>query len=227
MTDFLWPEWPAPSNVRAAMTTRACGSLGTDAVAPDLRRLRDALRLPGEPFWLKQVHGTRVAELPMSTDLEADASFSAQAGVVCVARSADCLPVLFCDDSGSVVAAAHAGWRGLAAGVLEATVRALPVQPQKLMAWMGAAIGPAAFEVGTEVRDAFVGADPAAASAFEAHAPEKYRADIFSLARLRLRAAGVSRVYGGGLCTYCDATRFFSHRRDRSTGRMAALIWQD
>lgn len=222
------------------MTTRAGGvsqgayaslnlgaHVGDDAAAvrENRRLLREALKLPSPPVWLQQVHGARVVELPSAADAEADASYTTLKNAVCVVQSADCLPVLFCDDQGSVVAAAHAGWRGLAAGVLENTVRALPVKPSSLMAWMGAAIGPAAFEVGEEVRDAFVRVDSAAASAFENPAPGKYLADLFQLARLRLRAAGVSRIYGGGVCTYCDATRFFSHRRDAVTGRMAALIW--
>ncbi len=222
------------------MTTRAGGvsqgayaslnlgaHVGDDAAAvrENRRLLREALKLPAPPVWLQQVHGARVVELPSATDTEADASYTTLKNIVCVVQSADCLPVLFCDDQGSVVAAAHAGWRGLSAGVLENTVRALAVKPSSLMAWMGAAIGPAAFEVGEEVRDAFVRVDSAAASAFGQLAPGKYLADLFQLARLRLRAAGINRIYGGGLCTYCDATRFFSHRRDSVTGRMAALIW--
>lgn len=224
MSDFIYPDWPAPVNVLAAMTTRASGSL------------REALSLPGEPQWLKQVHGIKVIEKLSPSPLvgegrqrgdfevEADASFTTQHNVVCAVQSADCLPVLFCDDAGCVVAAAHAGWRGLAAGVLQETVRALPVKPGTLMAWMGAAIGPAAFEVGEDVRAAF--ATAADAAAFERQTPGKYLANLYLLARLRLQSAGVSRIYGGGLCTYCDATRFFSYRRDKTSGRMAALIWR-
>ncbi len=239
--EFLWPDWPAPANVGAAMSTRIGGAsagpyasfnlgmrVGDDAaaVASNRRALRAALKLPAEPAWLNQVHSSRVLALPAADGGEADASVTRGSGIVCVAMSADCLPVLLCDDAGTVVAAAHAGWRGLAAGVLEAAVRALAVNPASLMAWMGAAIGPAAFEVGTEVRAAFVQADAAAAQAFAPSESGRFMADLFLLARLRLRAAGVTRVYGGGLCTYCDATRFFSHRRDAVTGRMAALIWR-
>ena len=209
----LLPDWPAPPNVRGLMTTRH-----TDLAT---------LGLPEEPRWLKQVHGTRVVELPGARgEPEADASFTTQPGVVCVAKSADCLPVLLCDDAGTVVAAAHAGWRGLAAGVLEATVRALPVEPASLMAWFGAAIGPESFEVGAEVRAAFVAVDPRAAAAFApGPAPGKHFADLYALARQRLASAGVTRVSGGGRDTLREAATFHSFRRDGSGGRMAALAW--
>ncbi len=242
MSDFLWADWPAPANVRAVMTTRTGGvSLGPysslnlggrggddpAAVSENRRRAFAKLKVPAPPGWLHQVHGSQVVCAPLhGREPDADAVFSLEPNVVCLVQTADCLPVLFCDDTGTVVAAAHAGWRGLAAGVLEETVRTMPVPPQKLLAWMGAAIGPAAFEVGAEVREAFLHNDAAAASAFKESSPGKYLADIFLLARQRLHAAGVSRIYGGGVCTYCDATRFFSYRRDRVTGRMAALIWR-
>lgn len=212
--DVLVPDWPAPPNVRGLMTTRH-----TDLAA---------LGLPGEPRWLKQVHGTRVVELAPggAAAPEADASFTTAPGVVCVAKSADCLPVLLCDDAGTVVAAAHAGWRGLAAGVLEATVRALPARPASLMAWLGAAIGPASFEVGAEVLEAFVAVDPGASSAFvPGPAPGKHFADLYALARLRLAAAGVTRVSGGGRDTLRETATFHSFRRDGTGGRMAALAW--
>ena len=236
---LLRPDWPAPGPVRAAMTTRAGGvstgpyeslNLGTGGddparVAENRRRLREALQLPGEPRWLRQVHGPKVVRAA-GDETEADASFTTAPGVVCVAQAADCLPVLFCDDAGSVVAAAHAGWRGLAAGVLEATVRALPVKPTALMAWLGAAIGPQSFEVGAEVRGAFVTVDAKATAAFApGPAPGKYFADLYVLARRRLAAAGVTRVFGGGLDTLLERERFFSFRRDGSCGRMAALVW--
>ncbi len=231
--DLIVPDWPAPARVRAAMTTRAL-----DVARPeDRRRLREALQLPAEPGWLKQVHGTNVARLSPSPRLrgegwgegraEADASFTTDPDTVCVAMAADCLPVLFCDDAGSVVAAAHAGWRGLAAGVLEATVQALPAPPRSLMAWMGAAIGPASFEVGAEVREAFLARDGGAAGCFTPRpAPGKFLADLYALARRRLAAAGVTRVYGGGLDTLREPSRFYSYRRDGETGRMAALVWR-
>lgn len=220
---MLVPDWPAPAKVRAAMTTRAL-----DLARPaDRARLREQLALPSEPGWLKQVHGTTVARLPAEGRPEADAAVATAPGVVCAAMAADCLPVLFCDDAGSVVAVAHAGWRGLSAGVLEATVRAMPVPPASLMAWMGAAIGPASFEVGAEVREAFLARDPGAADCFKSRpAQGKFLADLYALARRRLAATGVTRVYGGGLDTLREPARFFSYRRDGETGRMAALIWR-
>jgi polyphenol oxidase len=241
--NLLRPDWPAPPNVGAAMTTRAGGvsqqsyhslNLGANGddpahVAENRRRLRAALDLPGEPVWLRQVHGVQVvdaARVKAGDAPEADASFTTEPGVVCAVQAADCLPVLLCDDAGTVVAAAHAGWRGLCAGVLEATVRALPARPDALMAWLGAAIGPQSFEVGAEVRDAFVAVDPAAAAAFApGRAEGKFMADLYALARQRLAAAGVLRVSGGGLDTLREPGRFFSYRRDGRCGRMAALAW--
>lgn len=238
---LLRPDWPAPARVRAAVTTRAGGispqpyaslNLGVhvgdelNRVLQNRERLRSALQLASEPVWLKQVHGTVVAQLPAAPDtLEADASCTATAGAVCAILTADCLPVLFCDDAGTVVGAAHAGWRGLLAGVLENTVQAMHRPASQLMAWLGPAIGPQAFEVGSEVREAFVARDPAAAQAFVAGAPGKYWADLYLLARQRLQQRGMTRVYGGDLCTVRDAERFYSFRRDGVTGRMASLIW--
>ena len=253
--DWLRPDWPAPAHVHAGMTTRAGGvsrppwdtmnpaaHVGDDpaAVAENRRILRAAL--PAEPLWLNQVHGVAVAgcgevagcpgeaagpEAPC-----ADASIARQAGQVCAVLTADCLPVLFCDRAGSVVAAAHAGWRGLVSGVLEATVARMAVPPGEIMAWLGAAIGPEAFEVGDEVREAFISRHPLAAVAFRPAlpgtldgAPRKWLADLYALARIHLAAVGVAEVYGGGLCTHADARRFFSYRRDGVTGRMASLIW--
>lgn len=240
--EFLQADWPSPTTVRTAVTLRSGGvssgpyatlnlgdHVGDDAghVAENRRRLQSGLQLPAEPRWLRQVHGTQVAALDAPDPAaEADASWTTNRGVICAILTADCLPVLICDRDGRVVAAAHAGWRGLAAGVLEATVRALPVVPAQLLAWLGPAIGPAAFEVGAEVRAAFIAADPAAAADFSANASGKFHADLFALARRRLRAAGVTAIYGGGLCTHGDARRFFSHRRDHLCGRMATLIWR-
>jgi YfiH family protein len=238
---FIHPDWPAPAGVRAAMTTRGGGvsrgpyaslNLGGSgdepaAIAENRRRLAAALGLPAAPCWLRQVHGSRVLRLPAGADLPAaDAAFTQAAGVVCAVQAADCLPVLLCDDAGQTVAAAHAGWRGLAAGVLEATVGALPVAPPCLLAWLGPAIGAEAFEVGAEVRAQFLERDAAAEPSFRpGAAPGKYHADLFELARQRLRRAGVTRIYGGGDSTHADAARFYSYRRDGVTGRMAALIW--
>lgn len=239
--DLIFADWSAPPNVRAACTTRVGGvsvgpwaglnmgrSGGDDsaAVSENRRRVRAALNLPAEPCWLRQVHGIRVAHMPQdAAEPEADASTTTAAGVVCAVQAADCLPVLLCDAGGSVVGAAHAGWRGLSAGVLEATVAAMAVPPARLLAWLGPAIGPEAFEVGEEVRQAFVAADVAAAAAFRAGAPGKHYADLWMLARQRLRRAGVERISGGGLSTHADPARFYSYRRDGVTGRMAALVW--
>jgi YfiH family protein len=232
------PDWPAPERVKSLMTTRAGGvsnppwaslnlgdHVGDDPahVAANRARLRE--QLPAEPGWLRQVHSARVVELGREANFEADASFTRQTGQVCAVLTADCLPVLFCDRAGSVVAAAHAGWRGLAGGVLEATVAAMQVPPGGLLAWMGAAIGPQAFEVGDDVCDAFVDRHPEAAAAFVPHAPGKWLADIYQLARIRLHHAGVQAIYGGGRCTFSEADSFYSYRRDGVTGRMASLIW--
>lgn len=241
--DWLLPAWPAPPGVRACMTTRAGGvSEGIYAslnlaghvgdrpghVAENRRRLRARLGLPAEPAWLRQVHGYRVVDAAAAgLDEEADASMAREPGRVCAVLTADCLPVLFCDRAGSRVAAAHAGWRGLAAGVLEETLAALAVAPADVLVWLGAAIGPGHFEVGDEVRLAFTARHPRAAAAFRPGRPGKWFADLYALARLRLAAAGVTQVYGGGLCTHADAARFYSYRRDGETGRMAALIWID
>ncbi len=240
--DIIRPQWPAPARVRAFCTGRQGGvstgpwsslNLGARsgddpaAVAENRRRLVRELNLPSEPVWLNQVHGTDVVALPAErSEPMADASFSLVSEQICVVLTADCLPVLFCDDAGKAVAAAHAGWRGLAAGVIEATVTALPAPATTLMAWLGPAIGPEAFEVGDEVRAAFVSQDKQAALAFRpSQRSEHWYADLFMLARLRLANSGVGRVFGGGVSTHADAQHFFSHRRDRVTGRQAAMIW--
>ena len=195
-----------------------------DVVDANRRLLR--LFLPAEPKWLNQVHGITVVDAATITHpVEADASVVTSPRCVSAVMVADCLPILFADRTGSVVASAHAGWRGLAAGVIENTVRALDTPPQSLLAYLGPAIGPSAFEVGNEVRDVFVAVDHAASYAFHPHKPGKWLADLFVLARQRLARAGLVNVYGGGQCTYSDPARFFSHRRDKVSGRMAALIW--
>jgi YfiH family protein len=238
---MIYPHWPAPDRVRAVTTTRSGGvslppydSLNlaehvgdaSAAVHENRRRLRQQLELPAEPVWLNQVHGTRVVDAAgCPQHPTADASFSQRSGAVCAVMTADCLPVLFCDRGGSAVAAAHAGWRGLAAGVLEATVAALAIEPEQLLVWLGPAIGPAAFEVGAEVRERFVARQASAVSAFVARANGQWLADIYQLARIRLQAAGVNAIYGGGWCTYSDREQFYSFRRDRTTGRTASLIW--
>ena len=241
---LITPDWPAPAGVRAASTTRAGGvsvppfhhlNLGLrsgddpEAVTENRRRVENNLDLPEAPRWLAQVHGTEVAAAEAVTPdrTEADAVCTDRPGVVCAVLTADCLPVLLCDRAGTAVAAAHAGWRGLAAGVLENAVAAMGRPGQELMAWLGPAIGPEAFEVGDEVRAAFMTADPGAESAFRPSPAGRWLADLYTLARRRLAACGVQQVHGGGLCTYTDQERFHSYRRDGASGRMASLIWME
>ena len=241
---LIVPEWPAPARVRAVATTRAgggsTGSYATlnlgDHVGDDPARVQDnrkqltnALGLTRDPWWLHQVHGTAVVTAgdgpPRPT---ADASLTSEIGLACVVLTADCLPVLFCNRAGTLVAAAHAGWRGLAGGILEATVAALSragAPPPELLAWLGPAIGPAAYEVGADVRDAFLHADPAAGPCFSPTRPGHWLLDLYAAARLRLAQAGVTAVWGGGLCTHAQPERFYSHRRDGVTGRQATLVW--
>lgn len=242
MTEVITPDWPAAEGVCAASTLRTGGisaapfdtfnlssHVGDDPerVAENRRRLREALQLGSEPAWLYQVHGTHVVHAREASEApQADAVIADQPDQICAVLTADCLPVLFASRNGQRVAAAHAGWRGLAAGVLEATVQALAVPPGELMAWLGPAIEPEHFEVGGEVRDAFVARDPAAASAFVPHTGGKWLADLCALARLRLERAGVTDVHGGGWGTFRDRRQFFSHRRDGRCGRMATLIWR-
>jgi YfiH family protein len=238
--DWIVPDWPAPPGVRAFVTTRAGGvspapydslNLGRRTADADdnTARNRGILRaaLPSDPVWLNQVHGAAVVEAgPAAQDASADASFTAHPGVVCAVMTADCMPVLFASRDGSRVAAAHAGWRGLAGGVLEATAAALAVPGPGLIAWLGPAIGPDHFEVGEDVWQAFCAGDAAAATAFRPYPgrPGKWLCDLYALARRRLAALGIES-FGGGACTVADP-RFFSHRRDRGlTGRMAAVVW--
>jgi len=192
--------------------------------------------LPSEPVWLSQVHGARVIDLDAAADearlgagaagpIEADASFTRRPGRVCAILTADCLPILLASDTGDLAAAAHAGWRGLAGGVVEAAVRALPVPPRKLLAWLGPAIGPQHFEVGAEVREALLQTDPKAEGAFAPNARGRFMADLAQLAHRRLAALGVDRIYGSGQCTFHHPDKYFSHRRDGVTGRQATLIW--
>lgn len=238
--DWLTADWPAPAKVKTLITTRKGGvseapydSFNLGAHVGDLPEHvslnRETLRrfVPEEPAWLNQVHGTRVVNAADVTETppEADASVSRTPDAVCVIMTADCLPVLLTSRDGSVVGAAHAGWRGLCDGVIEATVSAMNEPAANLMAWLGPAIGPDAFEVGAEVRAAFMAHDSAAAQAFTDIGEGKFLADIYTLARQRLTALGISDVYGGDFCTVIDRERFFSYRRDRTTGRMASLIW--
>ena len=238
---IITADWPAPANVHACVSTRGGGvsaapwdslnlgmHVGDDLrhVAENRRRVATALGLPAEPAWLDQVHGAQVVMAESVTSpVTADASVTRRPGVVCAVMTADCLPVLFCADDGGEVAAAHAGWRGLAAGVLEATADALRTPNERLMAWLGPAIGPDAFEVGNEVRERFVAAHAEAAAAFRPRRSGHWLADIYHLARIRLRGAGITRIFGGDHCTYTERELFYSYRRDGVTGRMASLIW--
>ena len=240
---WITPDWPAPKSVRALITTRNGGvSVGAYAsmnladhvgdAAQSVRRNREILRatLPQEPHWLQQIHGAEVLRIcgAIKGVPEADATVSAEHNQVCVVLTADCLPVLFCADDGTEVGVAHAGWRGLAAGVLERTVQAMRLPGARLLAYLGPAIGSRAFEVGAEVRAEFVAADAQAVAAFQpVTGSDKYLADLYHLARQRLHRVGLTRVYGGDFCTYSEPERFFSYRRDGATGRMASLIWRD
>lgn len=239
--DWIVPDWPAPPRVRAFATTRAGGvsegeygslNLGSGSgddpgrVARNRLVLRD--HLPEMPEWLAQRHGVNVVRFGAERGAEpsvADGAVSAVPGRVCGVLTADCMQLLLCDAAGTQVGAVHAGWRGLAAGVVESGVRALGTDPANVLAWMGPTIGPAAFEVGPEVREAFVAVDAAAGDAFAPYNPGKYLADLYRLARQRLARAGVDRVYGGDFCTFTERDRFFSYRREKKSGRMGAFIW--
>lgn len=239
---YIGPHWPAPAGVGAATTTRGRGcsrppyhhaNLALDvgdnpeAVRANRARLVQRLDLPEAPRWLRQVHGIQVVDADTAAQpVAADACVSTRPGRVCAVLTADCLPVLLCDRAGTRIGVAHAGWRGLAGGILEATTAALECAPETLLAWLGPAIGPEAYEVGDEVRAAFLAADPAAETAFQPSPRGRWLADLYRLARQRLARAGVEAVYGGGYCTHRDTQWFFSHRRDGGcTGRMATLIW--
>lgn len=242
-TDFIIPDWPAPANVHALQTTRLGGislppynslNLGSHVQDDPLHVAHNRQLLsqfvPSEPVWLNQVHGTKVVDAGNTDCLpNADASFTTRHNTVCVTMTADCLPILLCDKAGTVVASVHAGWRSLCDGVIEETVRNMSVDSHQLMAWLGPAIGPQAFEVGDEVRDQFIKADARAEVAFKSQGAGKWLGDIYQLATQRLHLASVSQIYGGGhqeaYCTFTEQQRFFSFRRDNQTGRMASLIW--
>ncbi|HKE44380.1 MAG TPA: peptidoglycan editing factor PgeF [Steroidobacteraceae bacterium] len=240
--ELLVPKWPVPAKVHAISTLRRGGvsvapydtfNLGADvgdeadAVAENRRRLGEQLGLEVEPRWLRQVHGARVVRVDEihGERPEADASVASAPDEICAILTADCMPVLFARTDGSRVAAAHAGWRGLAAGVLEATIAALDAPPREIAAWLGPAIGPDHFEVGPEVREAFLRIDPAAATAFRANARGRWMCDLYRLAHQHLNRAGIDAIFGGGRCTFAERTEFFSYRRDAKCGRMATLIW--
>jgi YfiH family protein len=252
--DFITPNWPAPANVKALQTTRMGGvslapyaslNLGAhvndDAIAVVKNRQLLSPYLPSEPVWVNQVHGLNVIDAATSSCLQnADASFTTKANVVCITMTADCLPVLLCDKSGSVVAAVHAGWRGLCDGVIEAAIHKMQVPPTEILAWLGPAIGPDAFEVANDVREQFVEKDSQATLAFKPldnKTADKWLCNLYLIAKQRLNKLGVTQIYAASdheiydenhrenFCTYTDETRFFSFRRDNVTGRMASLIW--
>ncbi|MBK4716419.1 MULTISPECIES: purine nucleoside phosphorylase YfiH [Tenebrionibacter/Tenebrionicola group] len=241
MINLIVPQWPLPAGVGACSSTRSGGvsvapwdsmNLGahcgdnTTHVEENRRRFYEAAGLPSQPVWLEQVHGTTVLSLNDKPPLSkrADASYTNKRGVVSAVMTADCLPVLFCNIAGTEVAAAHAGWRGLCGGVLENTIACFRDSPENIMAWLGPAIGPGAFEVGSEVREAFIEKEAKSSAAF-CPAGKKYYADIYLLARQRLSNLGVCQIYGGERCTFSEKEEFFSYRRDRITGRMASFIW--
>jgi len=242
--DWIEPDWPAPSRVRALCTTRRGGvSAGTFAslnladqvgdepshVAQNRAQLHKRFGLPSEPYWLQQVHGCAVADAAREPEgCQADAAIAARPGAVCAVLTADCLPLLLCNGAGTHVAAVHAGWRGLADGIIEAAVARLAVPPCEILCWLGPAIGPQVFEVGAEVRTRFLelGKEDTQ-TAFRPSPGGKWLADLYALAQERLHRCGVDQVSGGGFCTYSDSERFFSYRRDGVTGRMASLIWID
>lgn len=240
MSDWLIPDWPAPAGIKSCVTTRTGGvsqapfdsfNLGDhvddspDSVAANRLRLTSELHI--QAAWLKQVHGVAVAEADPTKVVEADASWTATPGIACTIMTADCLPALFCNRAGTRVAAAHAGWRGLAAGVLEAAADSLDAPPEDIMVWLGPAIGQPSFEVGAEVREAFISTHPQTEDAFiPSKNPGRFMADIYALARLRLADRGITAVYGGGFDTFTDP-RFYSYRQSARTGRFASLIWID
>ena len=242
--EWIKPDWSAPEGVYGISTTRSGGcsqgcysgfNLGAHVgdhpqhVTKNRRLLCDVLHLPGEPAWLEQRHSTQVIRLPAPPAdlLRADAAYTTTQGVICAVQTADCLPVLFCDRQGSCVAVAHGGWRGLLDGILESTLRALPVHASELLCWLGPAIGPGEFEIDDALRERFVKKDPDLAPAFAPGRAGKCLADLYQIARRTLAGHGVHSVSGGEHCTYTQSQKFFSHRRDGTTGRMATLIWLD
>lgn len=239
--NYLIPDWPAPANVHAATTLRSGGfsqgayaslnlatHVGDDAglVLQNRQLIKTLLALPSEPVWLEQIHSNYAVDAnSVKPPVQADASYSNQANTVCVVMTADCLPLLVCDTEGQQVAAIHAGWRGLLDGVIAKTIKAM--RNADFLVWLGPAIGPACFEVGTEVRDAFVAKSIQFSPGFSAQANGKWLADIYQLARIELATLGIANVYGGDFCTVTESGRFYSYRRDQQTGRMATLIWRD
>lgn len=241
MISLIQPNWPAPTNIKAYTTTRIGGvgrapydtfnlaaHVNDDPANVEKNRilLQEFLHLPSEPLWLTQVHGVNVVQAELQQPyVTADASYTREKNIVCVAQTADCLPVLICDRAATCVAAIHAGWKGLAAGIIEETIKMLKISGNDLLAWLGPAIGPQAFEVGDDVYEQFIAHDANAALGFKKIDNKKWLADIYLLAKQRLHQCDVQNIYGGEFCTYTDKEQFFSYRRDNITGRMASLIW--
>lgn len=217
-TELILPDWPAPSSVHGLVTTRALGDMKTSEARARLRK-----HLPADPSWIRQVHGNIAVRAGAAA--QADACFSKEKNIICLITVADCLPVFLADEKGEGVAIAHAGWRGLSTGVIESAIDALGIPGERLLAWLGPAIGPRVYEVGEEVRAAFLNRDPGAEAAFVPTRPGHWLLDLYAAARQRLRAQGVTRVFGGRSCTYSEQDRFFSYRRDKATERMAAAVW--
>ena len=236
--NLIIPNWPAPANIHALQTNRDKGvslapynslnlgsHVGDNPMHVAQNRQLLSQHLPSEPVWLNQVHGINVVDAAQTDCVpDADASFTTRKNVVCVTMTADCLPILVCDTAGTTIASIHAGWRSLCDGVIEATIAKMQINSSDLLAWLGPAIGPNAFEVGAEVREQFIAKDAKAELAFKKHG-DKYLADIYQIATQRLNNLGVKQIYGGGECTFTDKDQFFSFRRDGVTGRMATLIW--
>lgn len=239
---YIFPDWLAPKNVHAASTTRTNGhskspfdsfnlGYGTEDnpenVKANREQLKDELHLPSEPIWLHQLHSNQVIHAENNSNKpQADATYATKSGKICVVMTADCMPVLICNRQGTKVAAVHAGWRGLAAGIIENTLKAMKLDPEDTLVWLGPAIGPEVFEVGEDVIQQFLQTDPKAQLAFQVKDNKKWLANLYLLAKQRLAQQGVTQVHGEGFCTFTDHQRFFSHRRDKGqTGRMATLIW--
>jgi YfiH family protein len=239
---FIEPNWPAPKHIKAYTSLRTGGvsqmpydqfnlgdHVGDDAhkVAANREILKKTLQLPNDPIWIQQVHGVDVvAATPENKERAADASFTNENQQICAVLTADCLPILLCDRKGTHVAAIHAGWRGLLNGVIETTLATMNLDTHEILAWLGPAIGPNHFEVGNEVRDAFLNHNSEASTAFKPSPNQRWMADLYALARMRLAKQGITAIYGGDYCTYTDANLFYSYRRDGGkTGRMATLIW--
>ncbi|MES2216771.1 MAG: peptidoglycan editing factor PgeF [Pseudomonadota bacterium] len=230
MSGFIQPQWPAPASVKAFSSLRQSG-VGEDPAVPlddrDVMLLQQALQIPATPIWLKQIHGNiAIQASPENSQQEGDALFTDKPNTVCVIRTADCIPIFFTTKTGSHIAAIHAGWRGLASGIIDATLQKLPVAPAEILAWLGPGIGPERFEVRKDVYDIFTLNDPGAEPAFNKISDEQWLADLFMLARQRLQKLGITQIFGGDYCTYSDPEHFFSYRRDgKLTGRILSLIW--